>query len=268
MGALPVIEPARISMGAEKPVDMTSKANGWPDLVRAQQYDEAVNRAFYCAATERLLEGAPALSGRGLDLGCGTGFSLEGLMAEAPSVSWIGADCSRRMLERAQRKSGLGAASLCEARAEALPFANQSFDVVVANFSWHWFGKEAGYEVRRVLRPGGFFLACLPLRRFSDAPGNRALAHALLAGRGHFARRASQGFRFADVPGVLPGELRVLRHEQVVVRERFADGREMLAVLGSRGALAAIFGAEPPTAVSVPSPVDFEWPFAVLHAQI
>jgi SAM-dependent methyltransferase len=255
-------------MGAEKPLDMTSKANGWPDLVRAQQYDEAVNRAFYRAATDRLLERAPALSGRGLDLGCGTGFSLEALIAEAPSVAWIGADCSRRMLERAQRKSSLRAASLCEARAEALPFADGSFDVVVANFSWHWFGKEAGHEVRRVLRPGGFFLACLPLRRFSGSPGNRALAHALLAGRGHFVHRSSQGFRFADVPRVLPGEVRVLRHEQVVVGERFDDGREMLDVLRSRGALAAIFGDEPPTAIHVPSPVDFEWPFAVLHAQV
>ena len=36
----------------------------------------------------------------------------------------------------------------------------------------------------------------------------------------------------------------------------------------SRGALAAIFGDEPPTTVEAPSPVDFEWPFAVLHARI
>jgi SAM-dependent methyltransferase len=254
-------------MGAEK-TDITGKANGWPGLVRAGQYDEAVNRAFYRGAVARLLEKAPALSGRGLDLGCGTGFSLEGLIADAPNVAWIGADCSRKMLERAQRKPGLRAALLCEARAEALPFADGSFDVVVANFSWHWFGKDAGHEVRRVLRPGGWFLACLPLRRFSSAPGNRALAHALLAGRGQFVRRASQGFRFDDVPGVLPGETRVARHELVVVNERFADGQALLDVLRSRGALAAIFGDQPPTAIEAPSPVDFEWPFAVLHAQV
>jgi len=255
-------------MGAEKTKNVTSDASGWPDFVRAEQYDKAVNRAFYRAAAARLLESAPALSGRGLDLGCGTGFSLESLSAAIPDVVWIGVDRSREMLTRARSKTGLRAASLCEARAEALPFANGSFEVVVANFSWHWFGKEAGHEVRRVLRPGGFFLACLPLRRFSGAPGNRALAHALLAGRGHFARRASQGFRFDDVPNVLPGEVRLLRHELVVVNERFAGGRELLDVLRSRGALAAIFGEEPPTAIEVPSPVDFEWSFAVLHAQI
>ena len=255
-------------MGAENPKDTTGKANGWPGLVRAEQYDHAGNCAVYRAAVARLLEKAPVLAGRGLDLGCGTGFSLEGLIADVPEVAWTGADRSRQMLDLARRKPGLGAAALYQARAEELPFADGSFDVVVANFSWHWFGKEAGHEVRRVLRPGGWFLACLPLRRFSDAPGNRALARELLAGRGHFTRLASQGFRFADVPNVLPGGARVIRHELVVVNERFADGGQLLDVLRSRGALAAIFGEQPPTAIVAPSPVDFEWPFAVLHAQV
>ena len=193
-------------MGADNPKNTTSEAKVWPGFVRAERYDDAVNRAFYRAAVARLFEKAPQLSGRGLDLGCGTGFSLEELAARAPDVAWIGADCSRRMLELARSKPELRAALLCEARAEALPFADKSFDVVVANFSWHWFGKEAGREVRRVLRPGGWFLACLPLRRFSGAVGNRALARALLAGRSHFVRRPSQGFRFDDVPAALPGE--------------------------------------------------------------
>lgn len=255
-------------MGAEKPKDCNSKAKGWSDLVRAEQYDDAVNRAFYRSAVARLLEEAPGLSGRGLDLGCGTGFSLEELSERAPDVTWTGVDCSRKMLELAQRKPGLRAASLCQARAESLPFGDGALDVVVANFSWHWFGKEAGYEVRRVLRSGGWFLACLPLRRFSSVAGNRALARALLAGRDHFARRSSQGFRIKDVPAALPGELRVSRYELVVTSERFSDGRALLDVLRSRGALAAIFGDQPPGVIEAPSPVDFEWPFAVLHAQV
>ena len=110
----------------------------------------------------RLLEKAPQLSGRGLDLGCGTGFSLEELTARAPDVAWIGADCSRRMLDLARGKPGLRAALLCEARAEALPFADKSFDVVVANFSWHWFGAEAGHAgaAGACVRVAGFLPAC------------------------------------------------------------------------------------------------------------
>jgi ubiquinone/menaquinone biosynthesis C-methylase UbiE len=255
-------------MGAERAKGMKSEAKAWPVFARAERYDDAVNRAFYRAAVARLLEKAPRLTGRGLDLGCGTGFSLEELAVRAPDVAWIGADCSRRMLELARSKPELRAALLCEAKAEALPFADRSFDVVVANFSWHWFGAEAGHQVRRVLRPDGWFLATLPLRRFSAALGNRALARALLANRGYFVRRSSQGFRFEDVPRVLPGGLKVSRHELVVASERFANSRELLDVLRSRGALAAIFGDVPPTDIEAPSPVDFEWPFAVLHAQV
>ena len=255
-------------MGAGTPKDTISKATVWPDLVRPEQYDGEGNHAFYRAAVDQLLEKAPKLSGSGLDLGCGTGFSLEGLVARAPNVRWMGVDCSREMLALSSRKAELSETVLCHARAEALPFASATFDVVVANFSWHWFGAEAGNEVRRVLRPGGRFLACVPLRRFSSAPGNRALAREVLAGRGHFARRASQGFRFGDVPGVLPGPVQILRHELVVANECFADSRQLLDVLRSRGALAAIFGDQPPSTIHTPSPVDFEWPFAILDAQV
>jgi SAM-dependent methyltransferase len=242
-----------------------SDTNGWSGGARAARYDVEVNRAFYRGTLARLLEGAPTLAGRGLDLGCGTGFSTEGLLKEVPDVMWSGVDGSRDMLDLARRKLALRKVDLLLARAEALPFPDASFDVVVANFSWHWFSQEVRQEVRRVLRPAGWLLATLPLRRFSSASGNRALAHALLAGRSHYARRTSQGYRFEDVPNLMPG--RLARHELVVVSERFADSQVLREVLESRGALAAIFGDQPPIKIEAPSPVDFEWPFAVLHKQ-
>ena len=251
-----------------KPTNVTSDAICWPGGVRAERYNVEVNRAFYRATLAWLLENAPELAGPGLDLGCGTGFSTERLLEKAPEVMWTGVDCSREMVELARRNPGLRKVDFREARAEALPFADAGFQVVVANFSWHWFGKEAGREVRRVLRPGGWLLASVPLRRVSRAPGNRALARALLASRRNFVRRASQGLRFEEVPDILPGRVRVARHELVVVSERFTDGRELLDVLESRGALAAVFGDQPPTNIATPAPVDFDWPFAVLHAQV
>jgi len=255
-------------MAAEAEHERSPSSAGWADDARARLYDSGVNRAFYHRAMARLLDGVPELAGAGLDLGCGTGFSTEVLLARFPSVSWQGIDRSSAMLALAGRKTLLRPARLREGRAEALPFAEHSFDVVVANFAWHWFGKRAGSEIRRVLRPGGWLLASVPLRKHSQASGNRALARALLADRRHFSRRGSQGLRFDDVRRLLPGPVRVVRIESFVERESFADGCELLDVLASRGALAAIFGDRPPVAIVASPPVEFEWPFAVLHVQI
>jgi len=260
-----VLEPAPASMADDKTNHATAATAGWADFQQAQRYDVGGNRRFYGAAAVRLLELAEPLAGRGLDLGCGTGFSLEALTRGAARVTWTGVDGSRAMLERARRR--FARATLVQGRAERLPFSDRSFDVVLANFSWHWFGPEAPREVMRVLRVGGSFLATVPLRRFSRIAGNRALGAALMASRGCYARRPSQGFRLNDLPAALPSELRIDRLEAHAVVERFADAQTLLDVLGSRGALAAIFGDEPPPVIETPSPVDFEWPFALLLAR-
>jgi SAM-dependent methyltransferase len=207
----------------------------------------------------------PGFRGQGLDLGCGTGFSTEVLVSEQPGVMWQGVDASAAMLDIARAKSALARVEFREARAEALPFPDASFDLVVASFSWHWFGEGAGLEVRRVLRPRGWLLASVPVRRLSSARGNRLLARALLAGRSRFVPRTSQGLRFVDVAGILPPPVCVVRHQLLVEHERFADGRRMLDVLDSRGALAAIFGDGPPPVIDAAGPIDYEWPHAVLH---
>ena len=41
-------------------------------------------------------------------------------------------------------------------RAEALPFADGSFDAVLGAQMWHWTSPPAAHEVARVLRPGGW----------------------------------------------------------------------------------------------------------------
>jgi hypothetical protein len=126
---------------------------------------------------------------------------------EAPDVMWSGVDCSREMLDLARRKPALRKVDLIEARAEALPFPDASFDVIVANFSWHWFGQEVGR------RSGGCcvrLVGCWPPFPCGDsrlASGNRALAHVLLADRRHYARRTSQGYRFEEVSNLMPGRV-------------------------------------------------------------
>jgi SAM-dependent methyltransferase len=217
----------------------------WSDDERARRYDSVENRLFYQALLGGLVAGAgPFSRGRGLDLGCGTGFATEGLLQAFPDVAWQGVDVSAPMLARAADKPGLAAVSLRHAAAEALPYAAGSFDVVVSNFSWHWFRPAAADEVLRVLRPGGWLLVSAPVRHFSRAQGNRWLARGLHADRRNFRRLTSQGLRIEDMASLLPGEMRTHRLESVAIEERFADASALLATLESRGSLHAIFGHE------------------------
>ncbi len=93
---------------------------------------------------------------RALDVGTGTGTILRGL--ESRGVFTIGVDPSTQQLHAARElaQSEGVAERLVRARAEHLPFADATFDLVCAGVCWHWFdGVAAAREVRRVLRRSG-----------------------------------------------------------------------------------------------------------------
>ena len=97
-----------------------------------------------------------------LDVGVGTGdLSFELLAASDPMSRVTGIDLSEGMLDRVRRRAARSPIGpRFEARhadAQALPFADASFDRVVAGFAVRNFGDlDAGLrEMRRVLRPGG-----------------------------------------------------------------------------------------------------------------
>lgn len=95
-----------------------------------------------------------------LDVGCGPGFLLE-LLAVANMRSVTGMDPSRVMLNQAQRRMKRSSATqfvqVVGAEAEAMPFADATFDAVFAVNSYQlWRAPSQGlWQCLRILRPGG-----------------------------------------------------------------------------------------------------------------
>ena len=97
-----------------------------------------------------------------LDLGAGTGAAAAALKRRFSNARVVAADISAPMLEVARRRSRFWRRIECElADAHALPFPDQSFDLVFSNLMLQWTDPldAALREIRRVLRPGGLLLA-------------------------------------------------------------------------------------------------------------
>jgi SAM-dependent methyltransferase len=114
-----------------------------------------------CAA---VLAAAGVRNPRILEVGPGPGHLAERLLAMLRGAHWTGLDVDPAMLRASEarlRRRGLDdRAALVEADVAALPFEDETFDLVVSSFSaHHWPDPAAGFaEIRRVLRPGGVAL--------------------------------------------------------------------------------------------------------------
>lgn len=95
-----------------------------------------------------------------LETAAGTGIVTLELAKRLPEASIIATDLNPAMLEVAAKKNTASNIKWQPADALALPFADQSFDVVACQFGVMFFPDKlkAYREVHRVLRPGGHFL--------------------------------------------------------------------------------------------------------------
>jgi SAM-dependent methyltransferase len=94
-----------------------------------------------------------------VDLGARDGIFARAL-AGSPAAERVGplieTDLSRRMLAR-------GPGLFVQADEEALPFADQSLDLVVSSLALHWVNDLPGalVQIRRALKPDGLFIASM-----------------------------------------------------------------------------------------------------------
>lgn len=119
-------------------------------------YDSRWSAYVGQSVRQTLTDFDPAPGSRVLDVGCGTGSLLGELRHRRPDLRLTGIDLSPTMLVMARRRLGR-AALLVRGTGTALPFASESFDVVLSTSSFHYLESPtmALLEVSRVLRSGG-----------------------------------------------------------------------------------------------------------------
>jgi len=178
---------------------------------RAERYDRAYDAPAGYALRSRMA-GALQLLGAGpgdaLDAGMGAGRLLAELAQRGWAVSGI--DASREMVAAARSRLPEAASRLVQGKIESLPFADASFDAVVATGVLEYSELERALrELARVLRPSGLAVLSYP------NPGNlygmwklRVWYQFVRVGR-RIARRSARTFPQGS-PAVRPDRFPVL----------------------------------------------------------
>ena len=91
-----------------------------------------------------------------LDVSCGTGEGLL-MLREKTSGRIAGVDISEEMLKIAKKKVGGKNIELKKAQVDKIPYANETFDVVISTEAFHHYPnpENAVKEMTRVLKKGG-----------------------------------------------------------------------------------------------------------------
>jgi len=146
------------------------QTDGWFSEHSARMYDPGVDLLFGGTADIMRRMILPDLARdlrvvhapRVLDVACGTGRFLDQLHLALPGARLFGLDLSAPYLKLAQaRLAHVPEVSLVAENAEAMPFADQTFDAVTSVFLFHELPKDARRNVMRealrVVKPGGVF---------------------------------------------------------------------------------------------------------------
>ncbi len=122
------------------------------------------------AYLEKALSGIPEdFSGKLLEVPVGTGVLTMPVYQSLPQANITCLDYSPDMMASAQEKAkrlGISNVAFTQGEVGALPFADESFDIVLSLNGFHAFpDKEAAYrETCRVLKKGGTFCGCFYIK--------------------------------------------------------------------------------------------------------
>jgi NADH dehydrogenase [ubiquinone] 1 alpha subcomplex assembly factor 5 len=180
-----------------------------------------------------------------LDLGCHGGELGQALRPTGKIDRLVQSDLSASMA----RLAASGGGPVLVADEEALPFAAQSFDLVMSNLSLHWVNDLPGslLQIRHSLKPDGLFLAAMfgagTLVELRDA-----LAEAESEVRGGARPRVAPLPELRDAAGLLQRAgfaLPVADHEFITVT--YADPFRLLADLRGMGEASTLESSAPLT---------------------
>jgi SAM-dependent methyltransferase len=147
-------------------------------------YDESLGPVMFEPYAADLVQRVPMSGGmRVLELACGTGIVTRLLRAALPAwATLVATDLNEAMVSYARAAVPQEAIDWQAADAQALPFADASFDVVVCQFGIMFLPDiPRGFgEAHRVLAPGGTLLANA-WHALADNPAHLALHDAVVA---------------------------------------------------------------------------------------
>lgn len=151
-----------------------------------------------------------------LDVGCGTGtLAIAAKLIAGPDAAVYGVDASPEMLIKARQKARKAGAQVVfrSGLAEALPFSDAQFNVVLSTVMLHHLPQKARLqfvtEIRRVLKPAGRVLI-VDFEGFSDQ--KRTLLSHFHRPHGHV--------RAQDIVGLLDGAgLKTIESGPVGIRD-------------------------------------------------
>ncbi len=135
----------------------------------AKGYDRIAEKIYVSAAFyNEVLDIVPAFAGDVLEAGVGQGVVLKNIASRGGKniKSLTGIDLSDRLLDMA--KQAVPQAKILKADIEAMPFQDNSFDMVVMvdTFQYLLDFDKALAEIKRVLRSGGKLLITVPNKKW------------------------------------------------------------------------------------------------------